>query len=278
MHLQILIPAFTLHPSQRIRENLRISQRHLESFGAVQVVTAPPCAMIWQKERLLNRAVAHLPASIDTIAWIDGDLLFHNPFWVDQLARELERSRVVQLFSQVNRITEVGELGLAASAAKEPGQFTGAAWLHQKTGQESWVAPGYAWAARRELFSTAGGLYDADILGGGDSAAYHGWLNNTWNRHRNAVQQQHFETWLPHSRKYVQGKIGAIRGLITHLWHGTRENRQYVTRYEMLNRWGFDPSTMLRIDGNGCWAWTGAAPQGLRDDVAAYFVSRRDDG
>src|SRR4051794_18027562 len=37
--------------------------------------------VLWQKERLLNVALAALPADCHKVAWLDGDLLFERPDW-----------------------------------------------------------------------------------------------------------------------------------------------------------------------------------------------------
>lgn len=40
--------------------------------------------VIWQKERLLNLALAALPARITKVAWLDDDRLFSNPRWAEE--------------------------------------------------------------------------------------------------------------------------------------------------------------------------------------------------
>src|SRR5262245_14756207 len=35
--------------------------------------------VMWQKERLLNVAIAGLPAECRKVAWLDADVLFENP-------------------------------------------------------------------------------------------------------------------------------------------------------------------------------------------------------
>src|SRR5215212_10268338 len=52
--------------------------------------------VMWQKERLLNIAASKLPASCKKIAWLDNDLIFENPNWVEQTSQALDRFMVVQ--------------------------------------------------------------------------------------------------------------------------------------------------------------------------------------
>lgn len=42
--------------------------------------------VMWQKERLLNLALARLPAGCTKVAWLDADLLFENPGWAAETA------------------------------------------------------------------------------------------------------------------------------------------------------------------------------------------------
>ena len=57
-------------------------------------------AVLWQKERLLNIALQHLPKDCDAVAWIDNDVLFANDSWVTQAQHKLQQYQMVQLFSR----------------------------------------------------------------------------------------------------------------------------------------------------------------------------------
>ena len=57
--------------------------------------------LMWQKERLLNLAVAALPSHVKYVAWIDCDVLFDNPDWADEAKEMLAGSSVIQLFGEV---------------------------------------------------------------------------------------------------------------------------------------------------------------------------------
>ena len=58
-------------------------------------------SIMWQKERLLNLALARVPATVDHIAWIDCDILFHNPVWHEKMVEALRTNPLVQGFSRV---------------------------------------------------------------------------------------------------------------------------------------------------------------------------------
>ena len=41
-----------------------------------------PSNVLWQKERLLNIALEHLPDNCTKVVWLDADTFFTNPNWV----------------------------------------------------------------------------------------------------------------------------------------------------------------------------------------------------
>src|SRR4029079_13310383 len=60
--------------------------------------------VMWQKERLLNLAVAALPAACTKVAWIDADILFAEPNWAAETSRRLDDFPIVQPFDRVVRL------------------------------------------------------------------------------------------------------------------------------------------------------------------------------
>lgn len=78
----------------------------------------------------------------------------------------------------------------------------------------------------------------------------------------------------------MQGRIGCLDGEVVHLYHGTRENRRYQSRYRYLADHGFDPATDIERDESGLLRWTDRAlrekPTMVRQ-VAGYFLERRED-
>src|SRR6185295_4913556 len=48
--------------------------------------------LMWQKERLLSAGLAALPDHVKYVAWIDCDVLFEDPDWIDQARALLEKN------------------------------------------------------------------------------------------------------------------------------------------------------------------------------------------
>lgn len=127
--------------------------------------------ILWQKERLLNLAITHLPVCARKVAWLDADLLFDNPLWAQETSRLLETFIVVQPFTAIIGLGPTGTAdilpgaeGFAAVWGRDPGAVRLNWSRHGLTG--------YGWAYRRDLLDVHG-LYDAHLGGGGDHAMAH---------------------------------------------------------------------------------------------------------
>jgi hypothetical protein len=130
--------------------------------------------IMWQKERLLNLAMATLPRACTKITWLDCDLLFVGLSWFECRAAALEDVGVPQPFETGVRLV--------------PGQFqfcgqgdcyAGFGSLNNSPREslatndfERHGHTGFAWAGRREWMGDVG-LYDACLTGNGDHLMAH---------------------------------------------------------------------------------------------------------
>lgn len=226
---------------------------------------------MWQKERLLNLGFSQLPASVDAVAWIDADLLFLNPDWAAQTLHALESHSAVQLFGGVIDTDATGE----AIEAPRPGigKVNRVTSLAGKYGR-----PGGAWAVRRDVLPN--GIYDRHILGGGDSILAHSWLGRVEKSQSFAGLDSRILREFAASQANIPGGIGYVPGDVIHLYHGTRANRRYVDRYQILRDGGFDPVADLRDDPAAPLQWSDEAIRNKSEMVEAvrrYFVDRQED-
>lgn len=244
-------------------------------------------AVMWQKERLLNIAAAHLPVSCKKVAWLDGDVLLDDD-WPQKAAAALDCYHVVQPFRSCVRLPPghidwpadgaqpaIAIESFAAACARAPCLARDVeSPLHGHTG--------FAWAARRELFEHVG-LYDACLTGSGDHLMAHvfaGALDSVCIPamigvgHRYAA---HFARWAAEADRMVGGSLGFVEGRARHLWHGDRADRRYRQRNQEFKTFDFDPDRDLRRGANGVWEWADASVQ-IRAWASAVFVSRNEDG
>lgn len=216
-------------------------------------ITGDERNVLWQKERLINLAVATLPAKYDRVAWFDGDIVLTNPDWYRAVLRALDQYPVAQVGDTI--LVEGKQHNMAAAH-----------------GFAKWAKLGYAWAARREVFP----LYDAAVIGGGDLLCAYGWLGRKIDHLTPSPQwRQHYEDWARKAHRQVNGKIGHVPGTLVHLDHGSHLGRQYNERYRLVA--GLDPEVDLEIEASGLWAWTGTrAAKRFRAALNGFFASRQD--
>jgi hypothetical protein len=224
--------------------------------------------LMWQKEQLLNWAIAHMPGEFDQIAWIDADLLFLNPCWAEETSRLLEDYPVVQLFENCHWTTSHGTI-----------DRSGPSLLRQRRERlRQHGQPGGAWAARRDVLAKHG-LYAGNIIGGGDTLfgdALFG-VNSAYVA-RSLPRQllADVRRWGRALYRDVEGRVGCTPGDVVHLYHGTRENRRYVERAAILRENSFNPTRDIRTADNGLLEWATDKPD-LHRRVRDYFLSRRED-
>lgn len=222
-------------------------------------------ALLWQKERLLNLGLKYLPAACDKVAWPDGDLLFENDDWVDETAKALDRSPVVQLFESCADGDE-GQTGMAACRQLNRDVILG--------------HPGFAWAARRDLLDRHG-FYDRSIVGGGDTVMSWASYGVLWPGHNRAAvyfspgHLADIEHWSSAWHADVLGQVGHVSGTIVHLAHGSKQGRQYMQRTKILKDADFTPSRDIVAGPETPWHWASNKPQ-LHSQVADYFEQRKE--
>lgn len=246
--------------------------------------------IMWQKERLLNVAVAHLPPECTAVAWLDCDVILERDDWVDAAGRALDRAPLVQLFRDrfnlgrdilPGGIDDPAPFATGHSLAFRIQEGLTPSVVNEVGTVRRWQASlGLAWAARRDLVARHG-LYDAGILGGGDRALVGGALGQMraiagpW--FANDAQMEHFRGWAEPFHAAVRGRMEYLEGRLFHLWHGEHVHRGYVSRYRDMQPFGFDPARDLRLSPGGAWRWN-ANKDAMHAYVRDYFRTRLEDG
>lgn len=222
-------------------------------------------SILWQKERLLNLGLSIFPADCESFAWLDADILFENSDWIAEAQRRLQYSRVCQLFKTA-----------FSGGTYEPGM----AFSEWRNADKHIVPghPGFAWAARRKNFP---GFYDRAIVGGGDNIL--GWAiyghAGLWPGYGRAAsyfspaQLKDITDWSANFHAAMQGQVSYVDGTITHLEHGSKEDRQYLERLMIPKEHNFSPCD-LRLEG-GVWEWNSPKHK-MHEQIREYFYSRKE--
>jgi hypothetical protein len=246
--------------------------------------------VMWQKERLLNIAVAALPPACRKVVWLDCDLIFARPDWHREAAELLDRFSLIQCFGRVHHLhrdTTPQEIGrarplfsqpslVAAIAAGQPARRCLATATARREGA---CSAGLAWGARRDLLAKHG-LFDACTIGGGDTAfacAAYGAFEEVVRLHAmNDWQRDFYHRWAePFSR--AVGGVSLVHGDVFHLWHGSMSDRRPRERHEGLRPFQFNPMEDIALAATGCWRWNTPKPA-MHRYVRDYFAGRKEDG
>ena len=244
---------------------------------------------MWQKERLLNLALVHLPDTCRYVAWLDSDVILRRDDWPVAVCRLLDEFPVAQLFERViecprdldpHDVTPVTADGSSLSFAWRwrHGQFS--SQLRERKGDRNTrnCAAGIAWAARRELLD-AFGFYDACIAGAGDRAMIGAMIDRcddvVHGLRMTESFAKHYLRWAGPVYAQVGGQIGCLSGDAVHLWHGDPHLRHHAHRHVVMNQSGFDPARDIVIKSDGTWRFNSDKPE-LYDFFRAYFNRRKE--
>jgi hypothetical protein len=237
---------------------------------------------LWFKENLLNIAISRLPQDWGYVAWIDSDVSFARPDWVEECLHQLQHFDFIQMFTYAQDL----------SPKFEPiGRHRGLIWTWRNSGEpcdtfddSDYYAvqkahPGYAWAARRSALNSVGGLIDWAILGSADrhmAGALIGQVEHTYNQNVTQAYKDLCLEWQNRCERHIKRNVGYMDGLLLHYWHGPKRDRGYSSRWKILVEDKFDPRTDIKYDTNGVLQLTDNKWQ-LRDDIRRYFNQRNED-
>ena len=220
--------------------------------------------IMWHKENLLNVLANRVPSQYDKLAWIDPDIMFLSNDWYLRAEEALNTRAAVQLFSVASWTNRDGQIYRSQNST-----------MHDKALKIGVNHPGFAWAARRGLWSKGGGLCDLAILGGGDAlfaASCLGCEIPEW------LFYPQWRSWTNRLASWVwaEGGCDYITGHIVHEWHGSDNRRSYVDRHKILS--GIDISQVVARREDGIIQFTDDASEHLRTEMRNYFAERREDG
>jgi hypothetical protein len=231
---------------------------------------------LWHKENLINIGISRLPRDWKYVAWVDADILFARPDWVQETLHQLQHYAVIQMFSpSVNlspKYEPIGSFRKSWMAAALDGD--------DLSGQQyGFPHPGFAWAARREAINMLGGLLDTAILGSADLHMARAFVGNVEIGLPKGISYGYVEAlqiWQERAMQHVRGNVGVMDGLCLHMWHGRRADRRYNDRWKILVDNQYDPEFDLQRDWQSVWQLTDRNPR-LRDQIRGYFRARNED-
>jgi hypothetical protein len=244
----------------------------------VQHVGVRARTLVWNKESLINTGIARLPADWKYVAWIDADITFRKPEWAAETVQALQQYSVVQPWS------DCYDLGPDDDHLQAHRSFC--RMFHDRQpivpsgyGGYQFAHPGYAWAATRGALEQLGGLLDTAALGAGDhhmALALIGRAEESLPGGISASYRAAVMRWQARAAQHINRNIGYVPGTIEHAWHGSKDKRAYVSRWDILIRNKFDPIEDLKANVWGVTELAGNKPE-LAHDIDLYMRSRAED-
>jgi hypothetical protein len=214
---------------------------------------------LFHKERLCRILEKMVPEKYDKIVFIDADIIFRNARWYNEVSEMLTRFQVVQPFERCAWMDSTYKTCLLERQC---------VMKMQSSTYDTKYHPGFAWAFQREWFQK-NGFYDYAITGSGDTLSAAAWLNVDFPP--NYLQPALRPSYDLYRKNITIPSMSYATGVVEHLWHGTRENRQYVNRHKILE--GVDDVRNI-LTGDVLEVTDSA----VRIKMEDYFRMRDDDG
>ncbi|MBC7603169.1 MAG: hypothetical protein H7255_11005 [Ramlibacter sp.] len=255
--------------------------------------------LLWQKERLLNRGLAHIrrEALARDVVLIDADAVFVEPDWAARVSERLDECAIVQAYSHVDYLPDLPhDIQTVAQLArvKPERALPSIGWAVAQGGAlfnadpelvKAWAMtiipvsgnPGMCTALRLASLPDFE-LYEGNIVGGGDLvllASSLGALDELFaHRTYTSSHQADVRAWAQRCLPQHVG-LGCADNRLMHLWHGTMEGRQYGQRLGILPKYDYDPQIDLDRSGEAL-RFSGKRGDALEAAVGAYLESRHD--
>jgi hypothetical protein len=233
-------------------------------------------AELWHKEKMINLGIQKLPKDWQYVAWVDADIIFARPDWVEETVQLLQHFPVIQMFSQAIDLTPKYEI-LKTHVGMIYSHYENI--MVDPTGKYDKFHPGFAWAARRDALNNLGGLCDIAILGSADRHMALSLLErveNSYPKDISAGYSEQLELWQHRCKLYIRKNVGYMPGALLHYWHGKKVDRRYKDRWKILVKHKYDPEFDIKLDTQGLYQFTEKKP-GLEQDIRKYFQARNED-
>jgi len=259
------------------------------------------CHELFFKENALNLLFARVMAAdpeAEYFAWVDADTHLARYDWVDEAIHQLQHHPVVQLWSEMQDLTDEHEVLATGPSFVQTWQEgrKGEPGCHGAPGRQHLGPTGLGWAAIRAWIEGVGGLLDVCVVGSCDwwmgyaligrlEAALAATGNHPGRKGRGTYHPDYVKAiceWERRTRltqwkeRPLQGNIGLVKGLALHYFHGPKADRRYQDREQIFIRHQFNPLTDLKRDVQGLWQLTADKPE-MRRDLQRYYRGRNED-
>jgi hypothetical protein len=222
-------------------------------------------SFMFHKENLYRIMETKIPPHYTKLAFLDADIYFSDKTWYKKTSDLLNTHDIVQPFERAHWLDLTYKKTMLTRKT---------VLLNKKKEWDFTFHPGFAWCMTRKYYKKVG-FFDYAISGSGDTLSSAAWLQKTF-----PANFQSLPTPLVAKYKLFQSfpspKIEYLKDVdLYHLYHGSRENRQYAERHKMLNIQG-EIDDYLQKNKDGVFEWK--EKQKWNPLYLQYFKKRDDDG
>ena len=219
-------------------------------------------SVLFHKERLCRLLEQKVPWWYKKLVFLDADIIFGSPSWLDDTSKLLDTHDVVQPFSNA--------VWMDSTYKTATQERLSVAFMDKNKTFDSKLHPGFAWAFRRSWFREIG-FYDFGITGSGDTLSAAAWLGVGFPK---GYLKPAFQSSYAAYCKKPRPRMTYLPGKVYHLWHGTHANRKYVDRHKILDG-VTDVLSILRPNWHGVFELSDVR---IEQKMREYFEQREDDG
>ena len=226
-------------------------------------VVYSPTALFY-KESLWNNLEPRVPAQYTKLIFIDADVVFSAPDWVDRCSAVLDTCDVMQPMARCRRL---GNSGNTFSRAVEI--IAGPRWP-----RNAYSHPGFAAGVRRAWFQKIK-FYPA-VIGSGDSVFWEFVAKKSLTVRQLYAARDVTGQLSTYKRLFaaMSPKVGALTGVtLVHLPHGVFSKRKHIGRFSAFSARDF--KLFLRT-ADGLLYWPPETQSARR--AQNYFAGRMEDG
>jgi hypothetical protein len=181
---------------------------------------------MFHKENLYRLLMKRLPKRTHKkVAFLDADVFFKDPTWYAQASAMLDTYDIVQPFETAHWL-DLTYKNIMLSRKSVV--------CNEKEAWDFAYHPGFAWCMRKKWYKRHG-FFDYAITGSGDTLSTAAWLKKKFPKNFQSLPKPLVAEYEAYKQD-MNPKVGYLKGVdIYHLYHGSRENRQYAERHKMLN-------------------------------------------
>lgn len=222
---------------------------------------------MFYKEQLYRILETKIPPCFTKLCFLDADIVFENADWYNEMSNKLNDVQIAQIFSEAHWLDitykKILYSKLSVSFLKQGENLIG---RHHT---------GFGFGMQRKWYKEVG-FFDLAIVGGGDCLfiqSYNKCINQDYTKIFNLNEPNYFK----YTKKLIASspKLSCISGNVYHLYHGSTENRQFLTRNIILKSRNITNILDILVkNDDGLYEFKDSE---INDEVYQYFRKRDDD-